>query len=157
MRSRPATLVVIEFGASWPRWLHPAHSGDVAVVAQHYEGLPTDLVAQVASRITRLSQAGWQLDEVVLVSNGSTDPESSAARSVLARGLLGHLKGSRGCQLTLSVSEAHGRRATHELALLAAALEPVTLASELALCVRVGEAEPVWSRPLISRPIAATA
>ena len=57
MRSRPATLVVIEFGASWPRWMNPAHTGDLAVVAQHYEGLPTDLVAQVANRITRLNHA----------------------------------------------------------------------------------------------------
>jgi hypothetical protein len=38
MRNRPATLVVIEFGASWPRWMNPAHTGDLAVVAQHYEG-----------------------------------------------------------------------------------------------------------------------
>jgi hypothetical protein len=148
-------LVVIEFGASWPRWLNPAHSGDVAVVAQHYEGLPTDLVTQVASRITRLSHASWQLDEVVLVTNGRTDPDSTAARSVLARGLMGHLKGSGGCQLTLSVSEAHGRRATHELALLAAALEPVTRVSDLSLCVRVGETPPVFSRPPVPRTLVA--
>jgi hypothetical protein len=49
--------------------------------AQHYEGLPTDLVAQVANRITRLNHAGWQLDEVVLVTNGRADPDSTAARS----------------------------------------------------------------------------
>ena len=51
MKARPATLVVIEFGASWPRWLNPAHTGDLAVVAQHYEGLPTDLVTQVAQPV----------------------------------------------------------------------------------------------------------
>jgi hypothetical protein len=156
MRSRPATLVVIEFGASWPRWMNPAHTGDLAVVAQHYEGLPTDLVAQVASRITRLNSAGWQLDEVVLVTNGRSDPDSVAARSVLARGLAGHLKSSGGCQLTLSVSEALGRRATHELTMLAAALEPVVLASELSLSVRVGEDPPVFSRPALRRSVAAT-
>jgi hypothetical protein len=155
MRSRPATLVVIEFGASWPRWLNPAHAGDLAVVAQHYEGLPTDLVAQVASRVTRLTQANWQLDEVVLVANGRTDPDAAAARSVLARGMIGHLKGAGGCQLTLSLSEAHGRRATHELTMLAAALEPVAIVSELSLCVRVGETEPVFSRPVRSRALAA--
>jgi hypothetical protein len=156
MRKRPATLVVIEFGASWPRWLHPAHSGDVAVVAQHYEGLPTDLVTQVASRITRLSHAGWQLDEVVLVTNGRTDPDSAAGRWVLARGQFGHLKGNGGCQLTLSASETYGRRATHELTSLAAALEPVTLISELSLCVRVGETAPVFSRPPAPRTLAAS-
>ena len=156
MRSRPATLVVIEFGASWPRWVHPAHSGDLAVVAQHYEGLPTDLVAQVASRITRLTHGGWQLDEVILVANGRSDPDATAARSVLARGLVGHLKGACGCQLTLSVSEALGRRATYELTMLAAALEPVAIVSDLSLCVRVGETPPVFSRPVLARPVAAT-
>ena len=38
MNARPATLVVIEFGASWPRWLNPSGDrGDLAVVAQQYE------------------------------------------------------------------------------------------------------------------------
>jgi sirohydrochlorin ferrochelatase len=157
MPSHPATLVVIEYGASWPRWLNPAHSGNLAVVAQHYEGLPTDLVTQVASRITRLSQAAWQVDEVVLVVNGRSDPDSTAARSVLARGLLAHLKSSSGCQLTLSASEAHGRRATHELTALAAALEPMALASDLSLAVRIGAEAPIYSRPVSSRPVLATA
>jgi len=147
MRSHPATLVVIEYGASWPRWLNPAQAGDLAVVAQHYEGLPSDLVTQVASRITRLSHASWQVDEVILVTNGRSDADSAAARSVLARGLLAHLKSSGGCHLTLAASEALGRRATHELAALAAALEPVALANELSLSVRVGEEPPVYSRP----------
>jgi sirohydrochlorin ferrochelatase len=154
MRSHPATLVVIEYGASWPRWLSPAHSGDLAVVAQHYEGLPSDLVAQVANRVTRLSQAHWQVDEVILVANGRSDPDATAARSVLARGLLAHLKSAGGCHLTLTVSEALGRRATHELTTLAAALEPVVLASELSLSVRIGEEAPVYSRPAPSRPAA---
>ncbi|HEV8547408.1 MAG TPA: hypothetical protein VGQ57_00245 [Polyangiaceae bacterium] len=155
MRSHPATLVVIEYGASWPRWLNPSQTGDLAVVAQHYEGLPTDLVAQVANRVTRLSQASWQVDEVVLVVNGRSDPDSVAARSVLARGLLAHLKSASGCQLSLCASEALGRRATHELTALAAALEPVALASELTLAVRVGEDAPVFSRPALSS-VAAT-
>jgi hypothetical protein len=156
MRNRPATLIVIEFGASFPSWLNPAHSGDLAVVAQHYEGLPTDLVAQVASRVTRLAQAGWQLDEVVLVSNGRADQEAHAARSVLARGLIANLKAAGGCLLTLSVGEALGRRATHDLTALAAQLEPTAVASDLVLAVRVGDDPPVFSRPAGPRSVAAT-
>jgi len=147
MRNRPAALVVIEFGASWPCWLNPAHAGDLAVVAQHYEGPPTDLVTQVANRTMRLVQAGWQLDEVILVVNGRADGAALAARSVLARGLLAHLRQAGGCHLTLSVSEALGRRASHAVTLLAAALEPVVRAGDLVLAVRVGEAPPVYSRP----------
>ena len=147
MRSRPAALVVIEFGASWPRWLNPAHAGDLAVVAQHYEGPPTDLVAQVASRTQRLTQAGWQLDEVILVVNGRSDAEAVAARSVLSRGLLALVRQSGGCHLTLSVSEALGRRASHSLTMLAVALEPTARAADMVLAVRIGEEAPVYSRP----------
>jgi hypothetical protein len=149
MRTRPASLVTIEFGASWPRWLNPTQNGDLAVVAQHYEGTPTDLVAQVASRLTRITQAGWTLDEVVLVTNGRCDPDASAARSVLARGLMAHLKSAGGSHLTLSVADAHGRRALHDLTQLAAALEPMARACDIVLAVRIGEDPPVFSRPLL--------
>src|SRR6187551_3742285 len=89
---RSATMVVIEFSAAWPRWLKPASGGDMAVVAQHYEGHPSSLVTQVASRTTRLEAVGWQLDRIVLVSNGRVDPDAIAARSILARGLHARLR-----------------------------------------------------------------
>ena len=152
MRNRPATLVVIEFGASWPRFLNPAHSGDIAVVAQHYEGSPNDLVVQVANRVTRLTQGGWHVDDVVLVVNGRSDDEANAARSVLARGLMAHVHAAGGCHLTLSVAEALGRRTRHGLTALAASLEPAARASDIVLAVRVGEEPPVYSRPLPPRP-----
>jgi hypothetical protein len=134
MKARPATLVVIEFGASWPRWLNPSGDrGDLAVVAQHYAGLPTDLITQVAMRVTRLQVRGWQLSAMVLVSNGRTDAQTSAARSILARGLLAHLAGSGGGSFSMSVDGYLGRRAEHNLAALAAALEPVALTSRVEL------------------------
>jgi hypothetical protein len=149
-------LVVIEYGASFPRFLNPAHTGDLAVVAQHYEGSPTDLVGQVANRVMRLTQAGWHLDEVVLVINGRSDRESSAARSVLARGLMANLRSAGGVHLTLSVSEALGRRATHVLTSLASSLEPMARATDVVLAVRIGDEQPVYSRPLPPRPVFAT-
>jgi hypothetical protein len=108
----------------------------------------------VANRITRLTTAGWQLDAVVLASNGKADPDASAARSVLARGLLANLRAAGGCHLTLTVSDSLGRRATHSLTTLAAALEPTARACDMVLSVRVGEGEPVYSRPPRSRPLA---
>jgi len=134
MKPRPATLVVIEFGASWPRWLNPTGDrGDLAVVAQHYAGPPTDLITQVAMRVTRLLARGWQLSAMVLVSNGRTDAPTSAARSVLARGLLAHLAGSGGGSFALSVDGYLGRRAEHNLSAVAAALEPLALSSRVEL------------------------
>jgi len=126
MTARTATLVVIEFGASWPRWLNPSGDrGDLAVVAQHYAGPPTDLIAQVAMRVTRLQSRGWQLNKMVLVSNGRADAPTAAARSILARGLLAHLSASGGGGFVLSVDGCWGRRAEHNLEMLATALDPV--------------------------------
>lgn len=136
MNARPATLVVIEFGASWPRWLSPAGDrGDLAVVAQHYAGPPTDLITQVAMRVTRLQSSGWLLSSMVLVSNGRADAPTMAARSILARGLLAQLASSARGSFVLSVDSFLGRRAEHHLAALAQALEPVALASGVSLRV----------------------
>ncbi len=134
MKARPATLVVIEFGASWPRWLNPTgEGGDLAVVAQHYAGLPTDLITQVAMRVTRLQARGWQLSAMVLVSNGRADAHTAAARSILARGLLAHLGASGRGRFVLSVDSYLGQRAEHNLSSLATALEPIALASNVEL------------------------
>lgn len=138
MKARPATLVVIEFGASWPRWLNPnGDRGDLAVVAQHYAGPPTDLITQVAMRATRLQACGWRLSAMVLVSNGRADAPTAAARSILARGLLAHLSASNGGSFVLSVDSYLGRRAEHDLTGLASALEPAALASNVQLRVEI--------------------
>ena len=124
MRSRRATLIVIEFGASWPGWLDPANTGDMAVVAQHYQGEPSSLIAQVASRVTRLEARGWHLDAIVFVSNGCCDADDTAARSVLARGLLARLRAAGGGHFALTVDGRRGRRARHNLTHLAEMLDP---------------------------------
>jgi len=134
MKARPATLVVIEFGASWPRWLNPhGGRGDLAVVAQHYAGPPTDLITQVAMRVTRLQSRGWQLSSMVLVSNGRADAPTAAARSILARGLLAHLAASGGGSFALSVDAYLGVRAEHNLSALASSLEAMALANRVEL------------------------
>jgi hypothetical protein len=153
IKPRPATLVVIEFGASWPRWLHPGFSGDLAIVAQHYEGVPTDLVKQVANRVSRLTSMGWELDSIVLVANERSDVEAVAARSVLARGLMAHLRSAGGVHFTLSLDDGFGRRPAQSLNYLAAGLEPMANACGVALAIRIGEREPLYSRPLLSRPM----
>ena len=145
MRSRKATLVVIEFGASWPRWLDPSHSGDMAVVAQHYEGEPSSLITQVASRVTRLEARSWQLKAIVLVSNGRCEGDSTAARSILARGLLARLRSAGGGHFALTVDERHGRRARHNLTHLAESLDIEASNGGITLSAYAGEQTPLAS------------
>ncbi len=135
---RSATLVVIEFGGSWPRWLSPTGSGDMAVVAQHYEGEPGSLVTQVASRISRLAARGWALEEMVLVSNGRTDAAASASRAVLARGLLANLRAAGGGRLVMTTSERAPGRAQQSLTALAAAIDRDAVGSGVGIGVRLG-------------------
>ena len=138
MKSRKATLVVIEFGASWPRWLDPSHSGDMAVVAQHYEGAPSSLITQVASRVTRLEAKGWQLNAIVFVSNGRCEGDSAAARSILAHGLLSRLRAAGGGHFALSVDGGQGSRASHNLALLAESMDKAARIGGICLSVHTG-------------------
>ncbi len=139
MKSRKATLVVIEFGASWPRWLDPSHSGDMAVVAQHYEGAPSSLITQVASRVTRLEAKGWQLNAIVFVSNGRCEGDSVAARSVLAHGMLSRLRAAGGGHFALTVDERYGRRASHNLTLLAESMDKAARVGGIVLSAHAGE------------------
>ena len=138
MKSRKATLVVIEFGASWPRWLDPS-TGDMAVVAQHYEGTPCSLITQVASRVTRLQARGWLLSSVVLVSNGRCDADAAAARSILGRGLVAHLRAAGGGNFALTVDHRLGRRARHNLTYLAESLDPEASAGNVYLSAFAGD------------------
>ncbi len=136
---RSATMVVIEFSAAWPRWLKPTAGGDMAVVAQHYEGHPSSLVTQVASRTTRLEAVGWSLDKIVIVSNGRTDADSVAARSILARGLLSRLRLLGKGHLTLTVDERAGKRAASDVRALGASLERALRGAPVGLMARVGD------------------
>jgi hypothetical protein len=138
-------MVVIEFSAAWPRWLKPS-GGDIAVVAQQYEGHPSSIVTQVASRTTRLESVGWRMRTLVLVSNGRTDPDSAAARSILARGLATRMKlKDEGC-LLLAMDERCGKRAGAELRSLAASLDRLIRGSGVELAVRIGDR--VWGADL---------
>jgi|GEM_PF-495673 len=134
-----ATLVVIEFSAAWPAWLAPSTSGDLAVVAQHYEGHPSSLVTQVAMRATRLGAVGWKIAKVVLVTNGRSDPESVASRSVLGRGLLSRLRLQGFGELVLSVDPRQGRRAVSSLMALASSLESSLGDAAVSLSLRAGD------------------
>lgn len=137
--TRSATMVVIEFSAAWPRWLKPTAGGDMAVVAQHYEGHPSSIVTQVASRTSRLELVGWSMDRIVLVSNGRVDADAVAARSILARGLLSRLRLHGKGHLTLTVDERLGKRAAADARTLASSLERSLRGVSVGLTVRVGE------------------
>jgi hypothetical protein len=143
---RRATLVVIEFGGTWPRWLGPTARDDVAVVAQHYEGEPMSLITQVASRVTRLDSAGWKLEEMMLVANGRTDPDSAATRAVLARGMLSRLSSMGGGRLALTTNDPVGTRSCRQLVALAVSLTSPTFAN-VQVTVRSGSGIPVYGPP----------
>jgi hypothetical protein len=151
MHSHNATLVVIEFGASWPRWLSPTSADHMAVVAQHYEGSASSLITQVASRLSRLVSTGWRNEDAILVSNGRSDIEAVAARATLARGLISYLREVSGTRFLLSVDKEHGQRPGHTLSSLSHALRDSAFGSRIALGVRVGEEPPQYMNGAVPR------
>lgn len=150
---RSATLVVIEFGAAWPKWLGPSTYGDMVVVAQHYEGEPRSLVTQVASRVARLESRSWKLHAVVLVSNGRMEGDWVAARAVLARGLLANLRAAGGGELALSIDDGASRRAQQWMTALAAGLDRDAVRAGVRLGLRIGRQAPVLGLDLASKPL----
>jgi hypothetical protein len=149
---RRATLVIIEYGGSWPRWLSPER-GNMAVVAQHYEGPPSSLVTQVATRLTKLESMGWRFESIVLVSNGRSDADACASRSILARGLAARLASTYSGSLVLSADEHADRRAVHALVGLAAALDG-TAHPGIELSLRIGKGDPIRSNGHVAEPLA---
>ena len=145
MFPRVATLVVIEYGARFPKWLNPSESGHLAVVAQHYEGRPSSLVEQVASRVMRLENRGWLLGSIVFVSNQRLDRDACAARSVLVRGLVARLKLAGGGDLMVSADEAAPPRTRQQLINLVAALESEARRSGVCVALRLAEDPPLLS------------
>jgi hypothetical protein len=142
MQGKHATLVIIEYGALWPRWLNPNRLGDIAVIAQHYEGPPHSLVTQVENRLTRLVVGQWLIESAILVSNGRTDLESLGARSIVARGVLSHLKKDGGQRLVLAVSPERGERACKTLAALVDTLQRGARESGIELTLATTETSP---------------
>ncbi|HEY3236291.1 MAG TPA: hypothetical protein VGJ84_16355 [Polyangiaceae bacterium] len=143
---RHATLVVIEFGGAWPRWLENSPSGDVAVVAQHYAGDPGSLIAQVASRITRLELVGWQVSSIVLVANDRSDREASSVRAVLGRCLLAGLKAQGRGTLTLTSGHATSSRQSGKLVHMARALDLDLAGSAVLVAVRGHDGSALYER-----------
>ncbi len=144
-----ASLIVIEFGASWPRWLDPSKTGTLAVVAQHYEGAAASLSTQVRSRLARLQATNWAIENVVLVSNGRCGLEQLAARSVLTRQLLEALRKSPESRLIFTVAAEYGDKAQRQLTALARAQEPLSLGNGVSLSVRLADGSSLYERPAL--------
>ena len=102
-------------------------------MAQHYAGPPTDLITQVAMRVTRLQARGWQLSSMVLVSNGTRRRAHRGRALDLGARAARAPRRSGGGGFMLSVDAYLGLRAEHNLTALATSLEPTALASRVEL------------------------
>jgi len=142
---REATLVVIEYGASWPSWLAPTLYAQLAVVAQHYESEPNSLVTQVASRLQRLEHRHWTLRTLIVVCNGRTDEAARSSRSVLARGLLCRLASRCGSELILC-TDGRRNRVGRDLSALVATLAADAARLGVGVGLRLGEAPAIVDR-----------
>ena len=140
---RETTMVVIEYGASWPRWLDSTPGDSLVVVAQHYEGKPTELLEQIKNRLLRLQQEGSIIKTLVFVCNDHTDPTARSARALVARGLFGPLGSIEGSQFLLSNDRAREPVAMAYSALVAT-LESDAAHAGVRLGLRLGSSPTVF-------------
>ena len=140
---RETTMVVIEYGASWPRWLDTTPCDTLVVVAQHYDGKPTELLEQIKNRLLRLQQDGSSVKTLVYVCNVHNDPATRSGRAVVARGLFGPLASVEGSQLVLS-NDTVREPAAMAFSALAATLESDAAHAGVRLGLRLGSSPTIF-------------
>jgi hypothetical protein len=140
---RETTIVVIEYGASWPRWLDTTPNVNTAVVAQHYDGKAAALLTQIKTRLERLQQDGAQVKTLVYVCNGHNEPAARSARASVVRGLFGPLGCAEGSQLVLSNDEIREPAALAFTALVAT-LESDAARAGVKIGLRLGASPPLF-------------
>ena len=140
---RETTMVVIEYGASWPRRLDTTPGETLVVVAQHYEGKPSELLAQIKNRLLKLQQDGATVKTLVFVCNGHNDPAARSARALVARGLFGPLGTVEGSQLVLS-NDTIREPAAMAFTTLVATLESDAAHAGVRLGLRLGSSPTVF-------------
>ena len=151
---RQTTLVVVEFSATWPRWLKPKHFADATVIAQDYGENPIALMTEVSRRVAQLEALACPLGTIVVVSNGDVEVSARAGRHSLVRGLLSRLGTLGGGELLLAINAAAGRRARRELDGLVRSFDQHARRQGVTLSVRVGETAQDLADALPSTPLA---
>lgn len=135
----PASLIVIEAGARWPSWVADRQRAapNSFVEVQTGSEPPQHFAQRVSSRVVGLSADRKALRLAVIATNGGTDPEASAARSMIARALLRAMARSGGGELVLSAESTDDAR--HELFALAGALCEGLKGSQISVSVRFSD------------------
>ena len=90
MQDEAISLIVLEFGASWPAWLadRQRDTPNAVIEAQAASESATEFAVRVIRRVEALGSRRRFARLAVIATNGETDEESIAARYRIARAML---------------------------------------------------------------------
>jgi hypothetical protein len=119
----PTSIVVMEAGARWPSWFRALdRNGANSLVEVQADGEDEQrLVSRVLERARCLSGRG-SVHRCVLACSESTTPRALAARSRIARGLVGSMLASTQGEFVMTVEADVDDELRHELLALAGTL-----------------------------------
>lgn len=118
----PIRLVLLEEGGRLldaSDAIEDADGAELIVVAQGPNDTPAEFASRAMYRLALLERAGKHANEAVVAIGRRSGAAHSAARALLARGLLGHLRQRGAGSLLFSSSERADQALRHELLTLA--------------------------------------
>jgi len=138
------SIVVLEAGAAWPRWLgeYQRRAPNSVVVAQSAEETSEAVAVRVQRRMSEVSHGEETIHVALLISNGSTDDETLGARKLICSSMLKSMVLKAQGELVLAADVRASDDIRHNLLSLAGALCDEVRGTEVAVRVRFESSRP---------------
>lgn len=138
------SIVVLEAGSSWPPWLgeYQKQAPNSVVIAQSAEESGSVFSLRIARRMDEIAAGDAAIHVALLVSNGSRDEASVAARKQICESLLHAMVQKRQGELVLAADANAGDELRHELFALAGTLCDELAGTQVSVRVRFSSIRP---------------
>jgi hypothetical protein len=138
------SVVVLEVGSTWPRWLeeYQRQAPNSVVAVQSVDESAQEFAARVGRRMAEITRAQAMLHVGLLVSNCSLEAEQVRMRQEVCRSMLRVMVDEQHGELILAADVNAGDDMRHELFALAGELCDEIRGAEVAVRVRFSSAAP---------------
>ena len=138
------SVVVLEAGSTWPPWLgeYQKQAPNSVVIAQSAEEKGRDFAQRISRRMDEIAVRDAAIHVALLVSNGTLDEASVAARKQMCESMLRAMVHKRQGELVLAADAHAGEELRHELFALAGTLCDELGGTQVNVRVRFGSGRP---------------
>ena len=150
------SVVVLERGSSWPPWLaeYQQHAPNSVVIAQSFDESGAEFARRIGKKTDEIAARDAAIHAALLVSNGTLDQSSVAARSCICSALLRVMLQKQRGELVLATDVTAGDEFRHELFVLAGTLCDELRGTEVSVRVRFDTLRPASSVSGVRKSVA---